>query len=390
MRALGAFTTTCVLVSALSIGPSARAGADLDVWNGAPASVESAPDQALLEAEAEALARRWAPVFVQHVSDEHPERDRPLPVDFDGDWDATDNWTHLTPDARHQTAVVHGSAILTTTHAYLTYTLFFPRDWQQFLCVPYACHDNDLEVLLVVVERGGQANDSVDRLVLVETKAHRSYLALRGADVARTADRRPLVEVESEGHGMQAVRQGDVPEGDRRVFIPESATPALEATFAAASERYGLLSLRSTLWQRRSPSAEHGRLWVEGESGWLSYSGARQGRSGRPMGASMAGREYPGGVRPPWALRAVGNRGDWFLDPALSTLRRYGSWFPAGRAAGGTYVLNRYLDDLRAECVGPACPSVAATASTVPLSSALLGSMFALGLASLWRRRRDA
>jgi hypothetical protein len=286
--------------------------------------------------------------------------------------------------------VVHGSAILTTTHAYLTYTLFFPRDWQQFLCVPYACHDNDLEVLLVVVERGGQANDSVDRLVLVETKAHRSYLALRGADVARTADRRPLVEVESEGHGMQAVRQGDVPEGDRRVFIPESATPALEATFAAASERYGLLSLRSTLWQRRSPSAEHGRLWVEGESGWLSYSGARQGRSGRPMGASMAGREYPGGVRPPWALRAVGNRGDWFLDPALSTLRRYGSWFPAGRAAGGTYVLNRYLDDLRAECVGPACPSVAATASTVPLSSALLGSMFALGLASLWRRRRDA
>lgn len=390
MRGLEGFTAACALVAALSIGPSARAELGPDGWYEPPGPAANAVDQALLEVEAEALAARWAPVFVQHVSAEHPERDRPLPVDFDGNWDATDNWAHLTPAAARVKPVVYDSVILTTTHAYLTYTLFFPRDWQPFLCVPYVCHDNDLEVVLVVVERGGQASESVDRLVLVETKTHKSYLALRGSDVARARDRRPVVEVESQGHGLHAVPVGTIPEGERRLFAHESATSAREVAGGAPSERYELSSLRATLWQRRGPSSAEGRLWVEGESGWLSYSGARQGRSGRTLGASMAGHEYPGGVRPPWALRAEGNRGDWFLDPALVTLRQHRSWFAAGRPVGSRYVLNRYLDDLKEECVAQACSPVLRAESTWGRASSLVALLLPLGLASLWFRRRDA
>jgi hypothetical protein len=389
MRRLEGFAAGCALVAALSIGPSARAEVEPD-WSHEQSAIVATPRElALLEVESEALVRRWAPAFVQHVSAEHPERDRPLPVDFDGNWDATDNWSHLTSAAEHEKPVVYDSVILTTTHAYLTYTLFFPRDWQPFLCVPYACHDNDLEVVLVVVERGGAANGGVERLVLVETKAHRSYLALRGTDVARTLDGRPVVEVESQGHGMHALRVGDVSEGERRSYVHESAPSAFRAD-AGPVERYELSSLHATLWQRRSPSSVAGRLWIEGESGWLSYSGARQGRSGRAMGASMAGREYPGGVRPPWALWAEGNRGDWFLDPALVTLRQHRAWFPAGRAVGSTYVLNRYFDDLKAECTGRACSPVLTAESKWPRTSALVALLFPLGLASFWFQRRDA
>lgn len=389
MQRFGAFAAAWVLAASLSVGPSASADADRELEFEPAAPGASAVDRGALEAEGEALARRWAPVFVQHVSAEHPERDRPLPIDFDGDWDATDNWQNLTPRAESTRPLVYGSAILTTTHAYLTYTLFFPRDWQAYFCVPYACHDNDLEVVLLVVERGA-ADAAADRLVLVETKAHRSYVGERAEKVARAPDQRPIIEVESEGHGMYAVEAGHVPEGDQRTFVHESAAFAAPSGSDAPLEHYELASLHATLWQRRSPRSEHGKLWIEGESGWLSYSGARQGRSGLAMGASMASREYAGGVRPPWALRSEGNRGDWFLDPALATLRRYRSWFPRGRPIGSGYALNPYLDDLKDECLGPACPPGAAPRATLARTFPFGGLWLALGLVSLRSRRRGA
>jgi hypothetical protein len=377
------------LSGGLMVGASTRAAA-------APAehlpatTVAAAPAtaHAALEAEASSLTARWAPVFVQHTATDHAERDRPLPVDFDGDWDATNNWNHATPAAARTKPVVYGSAILTTTHAFLTYTLFFPRDWQPVLCVPYACHDNDLEVVLVVVERN--AADSGDPLCFVETKAHRSYVALRGADVARASDRRPLIEVESQGHGMYALQPGIAAEGAQTWFAPESMGAALQPPAEAPLERYAVASLHATLWARRSPTSENGHLWTEGESGWLSYAGARFGRRGRALGASMAGKEFAGGVRPPWALKAEGARGDWFLDPALSALRSHGSWFSPRRPLEATYVLNPYLDELAAECVGSACPAPVKAHSTLALSPTLVGLLLALGLASRRFRRRAA
>ena len=104
----------------------------------------------------------------------------------------------------------------------------------------------------------------------------------------------------------------------------------------------------------------------------------------------MASREYAGGVRPPWALKSEGNRGDWFLDPALATLGRYRSWFPHGRAIATGYELNRYLDDLKDECLGRACPPTAIPPSTLARVFPWGGLLLALGLASLWSRRRAA
>jgi hypothetical protein len=388
MSKLGTFGAGCVLAVALSVGPSAGAAVHDDLLARLAPPALDAHGTVALDAEAAGLVERWAPVFVQHVSTEHPERDRPLPIDFDGNWKATDNWSHLTPAARTQKAAVYASAILTSTHAYLTYTLFFPRDWQPFFCVPYACHDNDLEVLLLVVERG--KNGDADRLVLVETKAHHDYVPLRGAEVARAADHRPIIEVESQGHGMYALRRGDAPDGPYRLFVPAAAPTALEPAAAAPPDRYELLSLHATLWQRRDPDAQHGTLWRTGPADSLTYAGTREGRCGHPLGVWMAGQEYPGGVRPPWGLQAEGARGDWFLDPVLSVLRRYRSWFPAGKPIDTSYVLNPYLDDLKGECSGRGCPPAPSAPASVAASLLPLGVLLALGLAARRFRRRDA
>jgi hypothetical protein len=329
-------------------------------------------------AEAATLMERWAPVFVQEQASDHGERDRPLRVDFDGDWDATNNWAHLTAAPSGQEPAVYASAILSEAHAFLTYTLFYPRDWIPYLCLPYVCHDNDLEVTLVVVER------ATGRLVLVETKTHNSYLATPANEVARTPLGRPVIEVESQGHGMRVRSSHGTWAASARVFAHGSTGLGDRDV-----ETYALLPFHETLWARRAVAAADGRLWAEGETGFLWYDGARFGRRGFPLGASMASSEYPGGVRPAWALSASKQRGDWFLDPAHVALTRYPQWFSDGLSRQQRYVFNPYLADLTSECQGSTCaraPPVQASLAR-PIASGTL-VLVAMGLALLRSRRR--
>jgi hypothetical protein len=337
-----------------------------------------------LEGEASALLERWAPSFAREVSAEHPERDRPLAIDFDGDWDATNNWDDLRADFARAPAVVYGSAILTDTHAFLTFTLFYPRDWFSPVCVPYICHDNDLEVLLLAVRRAPKPEQS--ELVFVETKAHFDYVAVAGGEVARDAAGHPWISVESEGHGMYPLRTTEP--------FPSSASTLVRrrvagSSSARSSEAYALDSLYATLWAHRQSSATNGHLWISGESGFLGYAGARQGRLGLSLGASMAGRRYPGGVRPPWGLKApAGERGDWFLDPAYVSFARHATWF-SGAAPSPNYVWNPYLDDLRRECADRGCPFIAPASPFLQARTGVAGTLvLALGLGFVGTRKR--
>lgn len=321
-------------------------------------------------------------MFLQKTSSRYPERDRPLPVDFDGDWDATNNWSELTPKVLEQQPAAYFSAVLSKTHAYLTYTLFYPRDWIPLVCVRYACHDNDLEVVLVTVERT-PASANEDGLVYVESKFHSKFVAEAGPKIARSRDGRPLVTVETEGHGMTpALASEELDLQDVVVLRKESSAPF---PAEARAETYALLPLHSTLWQKRHPESANGSLWTAGDMGWLSYAGVRFGRLGRTLGATMAVREYTGGVRPPWGIDPQGNRGDWFFDPAFGALTRHAGFF-AGAETSLEYELNPYLEDLARECAGAQCKEDSAE----PLRSSLPATfpLTSVGLLLLgWRRR---
>jgi len=370
LLALGSVTLgVCLLFqSAVSAGPTTG-----------PA-VQPVPPPAAstaLEREAEALVLRWAPSFVQEVDSEHPERDRPLPIDFDGDWNASNNWRNLSADYATTKPAAYGSAILTRTHAYLTYTLFYPRDWAWPACFSYVCHDNDLEVLQLVVERGAHAGDG--ELVLVETKAHRRYVSRAASELKRTASGAPWIEVESGGHGMEPMALAREPAEGTTIFAPRDTDRA---------ETYELLPLHATLWSRRAALASERTLWTAGESGFLAYSGERLGRVGFLLGASMAGQEYAGGVRPPWALKAPhGARGDWFFDPALVAMARHGSFMKRHAEPSLEYVFNPYLADLAAECAGAACPPAPPPAADFGPLQAAGGALLLLGLVSSFRPR---
>ena len=368
---------SCSQDPACSVTPELRQPAAAAPVSRAPTLSDS------FQLEARALLERWSPNFAQDVSADHPERDRPLPIDFDGDWDATNNWSHLLPALRGARPVVYGAATLTSTDAYLFFTLFYPRDWSSPFCVSYLCHDNDLEVVLLVVRRG--ATSGPGELVLVETKAHRDYVALRGSELATDARGRPWIRVESEGHGMYPVRSGEPLAEAAQRLVPRSSDTAAGNDASGAS--YELESLHDTLWAHRSPDAAQRALWTSGETGFLTYAGARLGRRGHALGVSMAGHEYAGGVRPPWGLKGeAGERGDWFFDPAYVALLRHNDWLAPGRPSLD-YVFHPFLADLSAECVDLGCAAIP-PAPFPTRTGVVTGLALATGLASLHARRR--
>jgi hypothetical protein len=354
----------------------------------APALPVRTSERLQQSAEADALLERWAPSFAQELSADSPERDRPLAIDFDGDWDATNNWAHLTPALSDAPPTVYGSAILTPTHAFLTYTLFYPHDWFSPVCVPYICHDNDLEVALLVVTRSRGSN--AGEILFLETKAHNDYVTARGPELLLNGSGRPWIKVESQGHGMHPVRIGERAVKGALRLVPFRSEPA-EDEHGERTERYDLASLHETLWAHRAPGAANGALWISGESGFLAYDGARHGRRGAWLGISMAGEEYAGGVRPPWGLKApAGARGDWFLDPAYVALMRHEAWL-APEALSLDYVFNPFLDDLAEECRAQDCPATQPAPFLRSAGGGLAGgALLAMGLVSLNTRRRAA
>ncbi len=322
-----------------------------------PSSVANEPDH---EDAAARLLERWAPTFVQHVARADAGRDRPTRVDFDGDWNAKNKWRSQARFGTSLPPAAYGAAVLTRTHAYLTYTLYYPRDWIRPICLPYICHDNDLESVLVVVRRDRDWERGEERdgeLVLIESKAHLRYHELSAREVAVDEDGRPLVAVEAKGHGPHPCRRGDdaCAPGPRRLVYVRGDPPSPPPRRADGREvRYELLSLRESLWARRHPIESQG-LWTAGETGPLYYAGTRCGRMGDRMGAAMAWSRFPGGVRPPWGLKgSSGARGDWFLDPAAVVAERHPTVAAAGDGAL-EYVFHPYLNDLARECLGGDC-----------------------------------
>ncbi|MET0414403.1 MAG: hypothetical protein ABW022_00075, partial [Actinoplanes sp.] len=89
----------------------------------------SAPAQAA-PSRAE-LALRWAPIHYQDVDStgSHAlggKADFITRYDFDGDLNGRDNWDNA---GRNTSAAAYYSVIETSTHWYLTYFFFHPRDW---------------------------------------------------------------------------------------------------------------------------------------------------------------------------------------------------------------------------------------------------------------------
>lgn len=314
------------------------------------------------QTSADALAERWAPVLIQEArrTKDNVTQDLPVAFDFDGDWDMGNNWANQPEHTRDARATVHWAAVATERRAYVTYYLFYPRNWAR-VCLPIVCHENDLEQFTLVIDNDGS---KWGKPLLVDTKYHRSYraYAVEGAGVeARNATTerlwldpsgRPVLRIQSGGHAVLTCDRngdGELDEKCRRrnpkhfawVLAPEDGE-RFDLDGTVIHESYDLLPMRETLWRHR----EAGYAAWSGDS--FRYHGARLGAAGLPIGYVFARSGPGGGARAPWGVRPRGAEaaGDRFFDPALAIDRR---WKLPGGLEAADYVWHPYLDELRAE-----------------------------------------
>lgn len=214
-----------------------------------------------------ALAKRWAPIHYQDVdvTGSHGlsgRADYLTRVDFDGDWSGTNNWDNTA--SRPLTAHVYHSLVETSSHWYLVYTFFHPRDWSDSWFDTE--HENDAEGVLLIVRRDGSEFGS---LVGAVTVAHKDFFSFvpDGSPLGSGAESidgklsfasfegqlHPITAQEAKGHGLKAWPAYDIV-GDGVKYFP-SLTTAEEPSSATDSDvRYKLLDMYGSegLWQRRN------------------------------------------------------------------------------------------------------------------------------------------
>ncbi|MEZ0227085.1 MAG: hypothetical protein ACAI25_00550, partial [Planctomycetota bacterium] len=337
------------------------------------------------------LAAAYAPTIYQDIDDSkhHGRPDVPIRLDFDGNARGDDNWNNFDAVADGDRsgnlgANIYWSVTETATHYYINYSLFFPQDWDdsggvgRWLTETFGDdpeHENDLETLLVVVEK--TPTDRLGKIVLLETQAHNVFHVYGDSSVVGNGSkevegpilldgRHPRIFVESKGHGIYAdhetLRTGNFPGGDGIVLRPGTARDPFadgeingkkETTYGLRSTESEMLPLAFAATGDGNPSANPG-----------TYEGTRF-RSNREIAFSIQGKEHKqNAANYPWGQDDGDDgvaRGDWFFDPALAVTTHV-------RLPGTpslTYTNNVFLDAVTRT---PTTPTVPAPAPGSPSS----------------------
>ena len=181
------------------------------------------------------IAAAFAPVFYQGLGD-NARADFITNFDFDGDWRGDNNWAHADDKRFPMRAYVYYAVSETPTHFFVHYAVFHPRDYKGggtkgvllseairagasaggrydptgLSSEAVLAHENDMEGCLVVAAKSGEDPKGA-RVVYVETLGHdrfQKYAAggsgASGFKSFETEEGRPVLYVESKGHGVSA------------------------------------------------------------------------------------------------------------------------------------------------------------------------------------------
>ena len=330
------------------------------------------------------IAARFAPVIYQGLGDQ-PRADYITNFDFDGDWKGDNNWRNADNRRYPLRGFVYFSVIETTTHFFIHYATFHPRDYKGGLRTSSLVdallteglrrvgkdptggladdvalsHENDLEGCLVVAEK--ENADSVDGTIqMVETVAHNQFLRYRAPDyktaVGDTVDLKdghPVLFAEPKGHGLSRYtgfrEQLKKSVGGTLIYVYSGRADDPETT-RDKTIGYDLIPIYSTLWQQ----AQTGENETYGEAAEYqkftlsrpSPSDSAQSVDLMPgkLGAAFRGTVgFKNKARPPWGWFDENEKdrpkGEWFFDPA-SVIARH---FNLGGSFSRVYVYHPYF-----------------------------------------------
>jgi hypothetical protein len=218
------------------------------------------------------LAQRWAPVHYQDVDQTGSHAlggaaDYITAYDFDGNIDGRDNWDHAGNPAFPLRAVGYYSVVETSSHWFLVYLFFHPRDWTDSFFDTE--HENDAEGVMFAVRRDGSSFGQLQAAVTVAHTDFFSFVPAGGSwtGSAETVDGtlqltnlpdggHPVTAQQAKGHGLKARPAYDIV-GDGVVYVPSLTTAEVPSNPDDRNVSYQLIDILAPggMWdQRNNPS----------------------------------------------------------------------------------------------------------------------------------------
>ncbi|MFD6448805.1 hypothetical protein ACFWEJ_27130 [Promicromonospora sp. NPDC060204] len=253
---LAAGATAAVVALGIAAAGSAAAGA---TTSGSTAVVSAASNAD--------VAQRWAPIHYQDVDQTGTNAlggrsDYLAAYDFDGDLNARNNWENTGSHALAATA--YYSVMETSTHWFVTYMFFHPRDWSDSIFDTE--HENDAEGVMVAVQKDGSAYGVLRGAVTVAHSDFYSYTpqgstwgagaetidgTLQMATSPHDGLTHPVTAQEAKGHGLKA-RPGYDIKGDGVIYYPAGRAEVPEHP-ADRDVSYRLVDIHASggLWAQR-------------------------------------------------------------------------------------------------------------------------------------------
>jgi len=243
----------------------------------------------LVKAYIDELVMEYAPIHYQDVDPDgtwslEGRSDYLTSINYDGDWDTSNNWEHIAPRKGHK-AIGHAyySVVLTETHAFIIYAFYHPRDWNSAGVKPDA-HENDMEGVLEIIELPGRIGsagfDYLDKGVLkaMVTVFHLDFYSYRNRDIPNAEEYQgnhedidgkiefkeyigggalhPVTAQQSEGHGLKAWPHVEIKGGDGLIYYPAWEKHTEPGHPNDRSNMYRLIDIHKEngLWARRNNS----------------------------------------------------------------------------------------------------------------------------------------
>ncbi len=284
--------------------------------------------------------------------------------DYDGDFHGDNNWDNLGTGSSQ--AYVYYAVMETSTHWFLHYNFFHPRDYSD-VCALGTCHENDNEGLILAVRKDGTP---FGKLEVMESLAHNLLFSYAADDrigeraqnldgtLALYEGSHPMIFIEAGGHGVAGAADGKLSLYDPVVDLWLPGSTGITYVYKGKAERpvhagaekvgYALLPIYEHWWLRAiDDSGRTERMFAD------YYTYAPLGD--RPLtpvsmipGAFLGTAKAANKARPFWGWfddrtlkQGILAKGQWALDPAYSFTRNLR--FPDDLPVSLDYTFNPYL-----------------------------------------------
>ena len=176
------------------------------------------------------LVHRWAPVHYQDVHNTdrvgglNGVSDFITRINYDGEWDTSNNWDNLDKSNVDLSAYCYYSIAETPEYWFIIYAFYHPRDWSFKF---YGDHENDMEGILAVIKRPVfHSSDNFGDLKAIFSQAHDDFHVYENDGTIQfkhvNGFDHPMTWQESKGHGMYCVTEEnyEFPGGDGIIYHP--------------------------------------------------------------------------------------------------------------------------------------------------------------------------